>query len=110
MTDLIQQIVNMTLGSVNIALVIVLMGIGAVLKHAFTKLDNNVIPIIMIVLGIVISIAMNIPFNPQTMLLTYCVQGIASGYCAIIIHGKSKEIYKDFIGDSLTTSDTKPDE
>ena len=111
MADLTQQVVEMTLGSVNIALVVVLICIGAVLKHAIKSLDNNDIPIIIICLGIVLVLLLNLPFNPQEMLLTYLVQGIGSGYCAIIIHSKSKEIYKDFIakGNTLLSED-KEDE
>lgn len=105
MVELTQQIINTTLGSINISLVIVLLGIGAILKHAIKSLDNNVIPIVMIVLGVIIVLFMNAPFDPQKMLLQYLVQGIASGYCAIIVHGKSKEIYHDFIGKDLYPDD-----
>lgn len=100
MTNLTQQIVDLTLGSVNVALVVLLIGIGVILKHALKNFNNNTIPIVMISLGVVFAVLMNVPFDPQKMLLTYCVQGIASGYCAIIIHGKSKEIYNDFVNDN----------
>lgn len=97
MANIIPQIVDMTLGSVNVGLVIILIAVGAILKHACKSLNNNMIPVILIPLSVVIVIGLNTPFDLKEMLIPLLVEGIASAYCAIIVHEKSKDIYNNIV-------------
>lgn len=101
--DIIQQILDLSVASVNIPLVIVLLAIGFILKHLIKSLDNSNIPVILIIAGIVISICMKLPFNPREQLLTILVEGIASAMIAMIVQTKAKDI----IESKKSSNDTK---
>lgn len=90
--DVVQQILDLSLAQVNIPLIIVLMFIGYVLKHYVKKLDNATIPIWLGVIGIVLSVLMQVPFNPQEKLLIVLVQGIVCAFLATILFDKIKDI------------------
>ncbi len=93
--SVVQQILDLSLAQVNIPLIIVLMFIGHALKHYVKKLDNATIPIWLGVIGIVLSILMQVPFNPQEKLLTVLVQGIVCAVLATILFDKFKDIQQD---------------
>ena len=90
--DIIQQIAELANMSLNIPLIIVLLGIGAFLKHAIKVLNNNYIPCILGVISVVIVIAMNIPFNPQEKLLSLLVEAIVAVAAAILVHSQGKDV------------------
>lgn len=90
--SVVQQILDLSLAQVNIPLIIVLMFIGYALKHYVKKLDNATIPIWLGVVGIVLSVLMQVPFNPQEKLLTVLVQGIVCAVLATILFDKVKDI------------------
>lgn len=90
--DVIQQILDLSLAQVNIPLIIVLMFIGYVLKHFVKKLDNATIPIWLGIIGIILSVLMQVPFNPQEKLLIVLVQGIVCAFLATILFDKIKDI------------------
>lgn len=92
MTDIIEQITTTSLSSVNIMLVIVLLGIGWVLKHLVSDLKNSLIPVVLMIIGVVLTILLALPFNPQEELLQLLVSGIASGFVASMVHEKGKGI------------------
>ena len=95
MEAILEQITSLSLASINISLVIVLVGIGWVLKHLVPKLDNQYIPVALMCIGIVLVIALNVPFNAQEELLSLLVQGIASGFVAVMVHKGGKSIIGD---------------
>lgn len=90
--NVLQQIEDLVSVNINVALIVVLMFIGFFLKHAIKKLDNSWIPLILGILGMVISVLMKIPFNPQTDLLTILVEGIVAAVFATIFQSKFKDI------------------
>lgn len=90
--SVVQQILDLSLAQVNIPLIIVLMFIGYALKHYVKKLDNATIPIWLGIIGIVLSVLMQVPFNPQEKLLTVLVQGIVCAVLATILFDKFKDI------------------
>mgnify|MGYP002767567292 CR=1 FL=1 len=94
--DIINDIFTVATGSINVSLIIVLLAIGAICKHAFTKLNNDTIPVIMLVTGAVLAIIINLPFNPQKELLNVLVQGFVSGAAAVGLHTQGKTIYNLF--------------
>ena len=90
--NVLQQIEDLVSVNINVALIVVLMFIGFFLKHAIKKLDSSWIPLILGILGMVISVLMKIPFNPQTDLLTILVEGIVAAVFATIFQSKLKDI------------------
>lgn len=96
--DILNQLTETSLSGINISLVIVLVGVGAVLKHAIKNLDNNYIPVILITLGAILVVCTNIPFNAQTELLSLLVSGMASGFCATMVHSKGRDIFGGMLG------------
>lgn len=90
--NVLQQIEDLVSVNINVALIVVLMFIGLFLKHAIKKLDNSWIPLILGILGMIISVLMKIPFNPQTDLLTILVEGIVAAVFATIFQSKFKDI------------------
>lgn len=93
--SVVQQILDLSLAQVNIPLIIVLMFIGYALKRYVKKLDNATIPIWLGVIGIVLSVLIQVPFNPQEKLLTVLVQGIVCAVLATILFDKFKDIQQD---------------
>lgn len=90
--DVIQQLEDLVSVNINIALIVVLMFIGLLLKHAIKKLDNAWIPLILGIFGMVIAVLMKVPFNPQTDLLNILVEGIVAAVFATIFQSKIKDI------------------
>lgn len=103
--DVFQQVQELVSVNINVALIVVLCFIGIFLKHALTKLDNSWIPLILGILGMVISVLMRIPFNPQTELLTVLVEGIVAAVFATILQTKLKEIVADMKKTTPTIDD-----
>ena len=66
--EIVTQIADLAVTSVNVPLIIVLMAIGYVLKHVIKNLDNSFIPIILGIVAIAILIGINIPINAQDQL------------------------------------------
>ena len=90
--DVIAQIEELVSVNINVPLIVILLFIGVFLKHALKKLDNSWIPLILGIVGMIISVLMRIPFNPQTALLTILVEGIIAALFATIIQSKLKDI------------------
>lgn len=110
--DVITQIKDLISVNINVPLIVILLFIGVFLKHALKKLDNSWIPLILGIVGMVISVLMRIPFNPQTALLTILVEGIIAALFATIIQSKLKDIIagmKNKVSISSTTDTTKED-
>lgn len=110
--NVMQQIQDLVSVNINVALIIVLMFIGLFLKHALTKLDNSWIPLILGILGMIISVLMRIPFDPQTDLLNILVEGLVAAAFATILHTKVKDILtqmKDHLGSSTPTTEKVED-
>lgn len=103
--DVFQQVQELVSVNINVALIVVLCFIGVFLKHVLTKLDNSWIPLILGILGMVISVLMRVPFNPQTELLTVLVEGIVAAVFATILQTKLKEIIADMKKTTPTTED-----
>jgi len=101
--DIIQQITDLANASLNIPLIIVLLGIGAFLKHAIKVLNNNYIPCILGVISVVIVIVMNIPFNPQEKLLSLLVEAIVAVAAAILVHSQGKDVIASLASGSKVT-------
>lgn len=102
MVGLYEQITEISMSDVNITLIIVLMIMGWVLKHFAVFVKNQYIPVILVVLGIIISILLKVPFNPQEELLNLVISGGVSGYIATMAHEKGKSIF-DALGLSNET-------
>ena len=94
--DIISEVLTIGTGAINVSLIIVLMAIGAICKHGIKKMNNDTIPVIMLVCGIVLAIVFNLPFNPQTELLDFLVQGIVSGAAAVGLHTQGKTLFNIF--------------
>lgn len=91
-TQTIEQIFNNS--TINISLVIILLAIGAIVKHCIKNINNDTIPIIILISGIVISILLKIPFKDiQTEILNVLVEGIVSGATAVGLHSQGKTIW-----------------
>lgn len=93
--DIINQVLTTTLANVNISLVIILLAAGYVCKHVFTKLDNNLIPVILGLISVVFLVFLNLPFNPQEQLISILVEAIATTLIATIAHDQAKKIITD---------------
>lgn len=89
----IDQIFQVAANSVNVQLVIVLLVIGAVLKHLISKLDNSIIPIILVCGGIVISLIINYKGLPDNWFDSVVV-GCVSAAAAIGLHSTGKSVYE----------------
>lgn len=93
MMDIIEQITSI---AINVPLVIVLLAIGAVCKHFLAKLDNGLIPIIMIITGVILAVLINVPFKVQDEILNVLVEGIVSGAAAVGLHTQGRTIWALF--------------
>lgn len=108
--DIIQQITDLATTSLNVPLIIVLLGVGAFLKHAIKKLNNDYIPCILGVLSVVLVIVMNIPFNPQEKLLSLLVEAIVAVAAALLVHAQGKTLLADFAARKNGPGDTEADQ
>ena len=112
--DIIQQITDLATTTLNVPLIIVLLGVGAFLKHAIKKLNNDYIPCILGVLSVVLVIVMNIPFNPQEKLLSLLVEAeaIVAVAAAILVHSQGKTLLTDLATrkNTIGPGDTEADQ
>ena len=91
-SDIVSQITSVTAESINIALVIILLAIGYILKAKVKAVKNSDIPVYLIVIGVIISILMEIPFTSGVDPITMVVRGIASAIAASIVYDKYKDV------------------
>ena len=85
--DMVRQVIN-----VNPYYVIVLLALGAILKHFIKEVNNETIPIILIVVGCIIGILFRLPLSNAQEGLEAAVCGICSGAFAVGIHRSGKAI------------------
>ena len=78
--------------SVNPYYVIILLMLGAVLKHLMPKVNNNTIPVILIIVGCIIGILFSLPLANAQEGLQAAVCGICSGAFAVGIHQSGKTL------------------
>lgn len=90
--NIIEQVTEVTANSVNIALVIVLIAIGYMLKNKMPKVKNSDIPIYLMIVGIVLSILLEFPFKTVDTPINIIVRGIASAFAASIVYDKVKDV------------------
>lgn len=96
----------MTLGNLAIPVdlqdVILLLLIGAALKHfgAFKKVNNNYIPAILIVIGVIVELITNAKGLPDT-LMQNLITGLASALAAVGLHSSGKNIFANGIFEKL---------
>lgn len=109
----------MMFGSVDIAMsipiIILLMLIGAAIKHMniLSKVANSLIPPILIVIGLIIAIIINWPLS-QDNFVNVLIEGLASACIAIGLHQAGKNIFingaivnafsNKYLGDSSETT------
>lgn len=91
-SDIISQITDVTVSSINIALVIILLAMGYILKAKIKAVKNSDIPVYLIVIGVIISILMEIPFSGKIDMIDIIVRGIASAIAASIVYDKYKDV------------------
>lgn len=79
-------------GVVNLLVVICLMAIGYVIKHTpvLSKISNNLIPIILLIAGIIISLIM----GGDTTAANLIVSGIINAAIAIALHQTGKNVFE----------------
>ena len=98
------QIFTTTVASVNVSLVIILLAVGYICKHAFKNLKNDIIPIILGVIALIFLVIVNWPFSVQDKLLPIIIEAIATTLIATISHDKVKDIVGGLTGTTSTTS------
>lgn len=104
------EILEVASNSVNVKLVIVLIVLGAILKHLIKQVDNGIIPIIIVISGIIISLVITIDGLPSNW-FDSVVSGCVSGGVAIGMHSTGKSVYellgfKNFVTNKIS-SDTE---
>lgn len=90
---IISQITN----NINITIVVLLLIIGAVFKHWITFVDNKYIPVILCGLGVVFTIIFHLPIANGALVISYLIEGVASGIAATIVHSKGKDIIAELL-------------
>lgn len=90
---IISQITN----NINITIVVLLLIIGAVFKHWITFVDNKYIPVILCGLGVVFTIIFHLPISNGALIISYLIEGVASGIAATIVHSKGKDIIAELM-------------
>lgn len=92
-TDItISKVYDLLGQNINLGIVILCLVIGFLLKHVVSGLNNNWIPVILLVFGIIFAVVLdfaNLKDNAMQILIT----GIASGAMAIGIHQSGKTIF-----------------
>lgn len=91
-SDIMSQITEVTANSINIALVIILLAVGYILKAKIKAVKNSDIPVYLIVIGVIISFLMEIPFTGGIDPINVVVRGIASAIAASIVYDKYKDV------------------
>ena len=86
------QITELMTQSVNVALVVVLLAIGYIIKHFAAKINNDFIPPTLLILGVIGAVLLQLPegFGTSEVVLTTLVTGIASGFSAVGLHQTGK--------------------
>lgn len=90
---IITQITN----NINITIVVLLLIIGAIFKHWITFVDNKYIPVILCGLGVVFTIIFHLPISNGAIVISYLIEGVASGIAATIVHSKGKDIIAELM-------------
>lgn len=92
-TDIISEILNFAFTHVNIAVIIILLGIGYMIKHlsTFTKISNNLIPCILIVCGIILMFVQSATIS-RLNLLEIVTSGFINAAISIGIHQSGKTL------------------
>lgn len=90
---IITQITN----NINITIVVLLLIIGAVFKHWISFVDNKYIPVILCGLGVVFTIIFHCPISNGALVISYLIEGVASGIAATIVHSKGKDIIAELM-------------
>lgn len=111
----------MNFGNMDIAMslqiIILLMLIGAAIKHVkfFDKVSNSLIPIILIIIGVVVGVFMFWPLTKANFMEAF-ITGLASACIAIGLHQAGKNIFINgaivdaFSNKFLSSSDSKNEE
>lgn len=88
---------------VNIALVLFLLAVGYCIKHtpALDKVSNNLIPVILVVLGAVVGVLT----KGDTTIASAIVNGIINAAIAIAIHQSGKNIFEIFAAKTMGSDD-----
>lgn len=89
-------------GTVNLVIIIALMALGYIIKHtkALSKISNNLIPLILLVSGIIISIVLG--GSPVAELI---ISGIINAAVAIALHQAGKNIF-EFLPSTVAINDS----
>lgn len=75
--------------------------VGFLIKHTFTKIPNNFIPLILTILGVVLVFAINSwAFTMDTL-----VSGVCSGALAVGMHQLIKQLYEKYSGEADAKSE-----
>lgn len=93
--------------NINITIVVLLLIIGAVFKHWITFVPNKYIPVILCGLGIVLTIIFHLPIANGALVISYLIEGIASGIAATIVHSKGKDIIADLFDKERVINDVE---
>ncbi len=106
-TQLITQITDTLVTSIDIKLVIILLAIGYCLKNRTDKVSNGNIPIILGIIGIVLAVVFHFALSKEAILDAIII-GIASAVASVGIYEAKKSvtgIYKEKAGISDGTQD-----
>lgn len=86
-------IISQITGNINITIVVVLLVIGAIIKHWMSFVPNKYIPVILCALGVVLTFIFHLPIEVVgASIIAYVMEGLASGIAATIVHSKGKDI------------------
>ncbi len=69
--------------------------VGYLIKHAFAKIPNNFIPLILTILGTVLVFAV----NNWAITMDTLVSGVCSGTLAVGVHQLIKQLYEKYSSD-----------
>lgn len=88
---------------VNIVLVLFLLAVGYCIKHtpALDKVSNNLIPVILVVLGAVVAVLT----KGDITIASAIVNGIINAAIAIAIHQSGKNIFEIFAAKTMGSDD-----
>lgn len=91
----IGQLLTGVTASINVPLLLVLMALGYFIKHwpILDKIENNLIPIVLIVIGIAGSLLMGDTSTKAA--ITECIMsGIVNAAIAVMLHQQGKNIFE----------------
>lgn len=75
--------------------------VGFLIKHTFTKIPNNFIPLILTILGVVLVFAI----NNWTFTMDTLLSGVCSGALAVSMHQLIKQLFEKYSGDAEVKSE-----